>query len=364
MNKKKKTLIGVSLSFGIISMIGYSVLSIINDRQADIISYPKGTLTESLFESQNNEYIPDERLAKTYAFSTAPYLIDVYDKPEAKVGNGSIIQMEDDTYSYITEYESGKTPKDVLLSEFPPALLINFDPSHTVYETLESQAGYINGFMASYFFNTFSISNGDSVVTAYSVGYELIQTQNPQAPHFIVAVATTRASTSHFANCKAAVDIMVNTLRYDEKLEKDQQKETEKIEKEKELEEKKAETIADTPQTGGYFDPLELILPEDVDAKLYPVTTQKQDVPTECFISVTVERIIPDAEIRLFEGEKGKEILLSTRTDNRYLFQVMAEEAKPYYVKTTHNEELGKIEISVNMQQEESEETNETESEE
>lgn len=363
MNKKQKTLTVVSLILGIISLAGYSALSIINDKQQDNISYPKGTLTESLFESQNNEYTPDEQLARTYQFTTTPYLIDVYDKPEAKVGNGSIIQISDDTYSYITEYEAGKTPKEVLLSEFPPALLINFDTSHTVCETLESQAGYINGFMASYFFNTFSISNGDSVVTAYCAGYELIQTQNPQAPHFIVAVATTRASTSHFENCKAAADMMVNTLRYDEKLEAEQQAQERKEQQEQEQEEKREETIIQQPKKGGYLDPLELILPEDVDAKIYPVATQQQERPTLCRITVTMERSIPEAELRMYDGENGKEIQPAVKTENSYLYEVMVKEATQYYVKTTHNEELGKIEINVTMQEEETKQ-HETEPEE
>jgi len=328
MTKKEKAIIAIMIPVAIISLVFYVLVTEYSAKQQSLLVYPEGTLSDSLFVSQNNSYTKNSSLPNAHAFHTVPYYVDVMAGNEASVGDGSIIQASEDIFIYLSEYNPAEeNAEGIMLEEFPSALLIDYNPIYTYSQKLKSQTGYINGFETEYLFNMITVSNGEISRTAYVAAYDLISIENTEVenyPHIMMAVITTNADSQSFAICKNVLDAMALTVRYDDKLAKKierakQESETDNIdsdtkkedkdnnaEADKKTEESKESEESNIPpheQKKEYdYDFTELIEDGDEDPRFIPFIVEENY--EDLYIIVKTDIHLEDAVMTLYSADR------------------------------------------------------------
>ena len=369
--KKEKALMAIFLPLCVILFILYSLIVSYKETQKTVIVYPEGNLSDSLFVSQNNTYTESDRLPNKYGFETMPYYIDLPDGTVANVGNGSIVQINETSYLFISEYTSDKTAESVMLEEFPSALLIDFDSVYTYAQNLKTQAGYINGFAAQYYFNMLSVSNGNIVKTAYIAAYELrsIDTEEASPNRLLVGVITTKSDSVSFTNIKNYLDMVTLTVRYDKYLESEQNKKRKEAEEEgkavqdngsstetkpadKPVEEvfsERTDELGSLPDADSRTTYDELVSDDDVDARVYPISIQKDY--EDLFINIKTDVAVEDAKITLYTpylAEITEKVVSEDGLTTQFqIGNVTKEQYGNYILKVTHYQEFGKVTAQV-----------------
>lgn len=298
MTKKEKALLGILIPLAVILFILYSLVNQYKISQRSVLVYPEGNLSDSLFVSQNNTYTANDSLPNKTAFQNLPYYIDLPEGTFAKVGQGSIVQLNDSIYVYISEYSQGDA-ETVLLSEFPSALLIDYDPLYTYSQRLKDQSGYINGFSASYLFDMISVSNGVLVKTAYLAAYDLYDAEE-EGNHIVVSVITTDIDSGSFANAKLILDTITYTVRYDQKLSNAQEKgRTEENDKEETAGEESHSEENDTQKSSKDYN--DLVTEGDYDARVIPISITK--TYGDLFINIITDQYHEESEMVLYSPD-------------------------------------------------------------
>lgn len=309
--------------------------------------YPAGNLSDSLFVSQNNAYTPSEAFPASVAFAGMPYYCDTVDGASAEVGNGRIYSADGTTFIYLSEHSGEKPAEECILGEFPSALLLDYDPAYSYIRSCRTEEGYINGFAAEYYFDMISVSDGKDARTAYMAAYDLSWEENPVNGRIILGVATTGASSEAFARTKEMLDALAGTLRYDEKLAKQQAGEREKEEGAESAASAEAarptgsagEASGEAADADGY------ISGSDADAAAIPISVPEHY--RDMVLSVRYENYCADASYALY-APSGK-ALTEYRDDGAgtVLFEVGANESGAYTLKVTHYSELGTLSVRV-----------------
>lgn len=181
--------------------------------------YPQGALSDSIFVGQNNSYVKNEALSKTHSFSTVPYRADIPEAKGASVGSGTVYQAADNVFIYFSEYADYENIHDIITSQFPAALLVDYIPEETKISLVTDRFGFINGFSAEYVVEHIRVSNGIKEVTAVIMGYVLeVQKEGFEGHRMFVSIGTTAYDNEMGDNCATILNAVIASVRMDEKL--------------------------------------------------------------------------------------------------------------------------------------------------
>ena len=257
MTKKSKLAVGILIPIFILTVVFYFVLCSLYTPAPEPLIYPEGNLSASLFVSQNNEYIENESLTESHSFTTVPYVIDVPLAKGATVGSGTIYQAGENFYIYLAEYTADENVQDIIASQFPKAVMIDYIDRLSSYNCMVSEFGYINGFAANYIVDQLFVSNGRDKAMSCIVGYALECSEGYEGKNLFVAVGTILQTSDAFASCKEMLDIEMKTLRFDsaleyelDRIERQRQAQEQTIEEEQE-EQDISEEVAVSDMNGG-----------------------------------------------------------------------------------------------------------------
>lgn len=345
MNKREKILFGIGISLTVFLLIMYGLLMKLIYEQPVAVHYPEGSLSESIFVSQNNSYTKNEAFPNAYAFSAVPYCLDLPNGAMANVGRGCIIQWSDTMLIYISEHGE-EDVKDVILQEVPSALLIAYDPAYTYSQEFVTQEGYINGFKARYLFDMITVSDSRRVQTAYLAAYDL-SVPSEVADYFMtVAVITTKSDTVSFENCRVVLDVLVQTLRQDSKRELQQGADAIKESSEESGIQQDGEKGVQTFS----YNFQNLLSEEDEDAGFTPVAIEQEY--EDLFISTVTNEVVEQSEITLY-NPTGEIIAERSISDDRLTVQfhigaVTAADFGNYVLKITHYSDYQKLQVHLN----------------
>ncbi len=232
MSKGMKILLGV-LSGVFVLLVGlFFLVNVVYEPEPEKLIFPDGELSDSIFEGQNNVYTANESLSKTHEFSTVPYKVDVPESKGANIGSGCVYELGGGMFVYVTEFDdmtqvSGEVRKDgvvqmqdILASQFPSALLINYIPEETLVTAEKSADGFINGFTAHYLADSLGITDGTQLVNSALVGYILdVDLKGFEGKHLYVSVGVKDPTNESLSNSAAVLSAVMHTVRYDSELE-------------------------------------------------------------------------------------------------------------------------------------------------
>lgn len=336
MTKKEKALIIVAAVITFMLMVTY-ILIHNTKQQTTYIEYPKGTLSDSLFVSQNNTYTENKALPERYDFKRIPFSIDLPAGSTANVGDGYIVKIDENYMIYISEHDTNISAQTLFLSEFPAAVMMNYSPIYTYAQTQVSQTGYINGSTADYEFDMVSISDGAISKTVYTAIYDVKQLEKDEyASKITVAAITMKDDNESLASAKLLIDAIMATFRYNEKLDHQMKNEgseyiTADIE---DIEEKKKPTSMN-----------DLIYDSDKDASVKGVKIEEEY--EDLFVIIYFENPSELAELSLFDTEY-EEILervvaADYRTTTFHVGKVTSDDFGRYFLKVTYTSDVGNI---------------------
>jgi len=219
MTKRTKIIVGILAIFLILLVALYWLVDAVYVPEKEQIVFPQSELADSVFVAQNNTYVENESLKNTHSFETIPYLVDVPEGNGAKIGTGTVYQVSDSYFVYVSEYTDQYAVQDVIASQFPVALLINYVPESTKITVNSQDSGYINGFKASYVADQLYVTDGVTDKNAIVIGYSLdIPEGTYYGNHMLIAVCTTNDTTEAADACAAILSTVIKTVRYDQAL--------------------------------------------------------------------------------------------------------------------------------------------------
>ncbi len=307
--KRGKKLLFILLPLLILVLVLLSLIDVVYEPPKEVIVYPTGNISDDVFTEQNNSYIPNDNLPKTHSFKTVPYLVDIADVNGADVGSGTVYKLTDSLFAYVAEYSDPNSIQDVISSQFPVTLIMDYIPERTEVVTQVDERGYINGFSAEYIAENMTVTNGTKDAKSVLLGYMLNLPDDGlyAGNHLWIGVGTNDITNDNVAAASAILEIMMNTVRIDEDLAKDLQEEAdreaqiaaeeaERAEKER-IEQEEAtrvaaepeitESTAVTPESdGGMSDIYSIEIPLDENYEMVQVNVSWSEANTEAVLEL------------------------------------------------------------------------------
>lgn len=219
-NKTKKILIGLIVGICVMGIV-VIVLGIFKKEPEVVISAPKCTLSESIFDSQNTTYVQEESFTKVHNFTGVPYTIDTVMVDGVSIGNGYVYTAAN-YYLYYSEMNKDESVSDIVKAELSQVLSFGVAPEDCTIETLESGKGYVNGFAAEYRVEHINVP-GAGVPDAYVILYHLSVSDDDELEDtrdIILGAMTTVYSNETMNDCKGLLDVDIFTIQYSEDLAK------------------------------------------------------------------------------------------------------------------------------------------------
>lgn len=215
-----KRLLMVLIPIFVCFLLLYIMVNAAYTPSAEEMRYPQGELTDSIFVGQNNIYTENTSLTGRHAFNTVPYRVDLPSGKSATIGSGTVYQVADTVFVYVSEYPDVNSIHDIITEQFPPALLIDYIPEETKVKTMVDKYGFINGFSAEYLVEHIAVNNGLKEMNAVIMGYVLtVQDESFIGNQMFVGIGTTSYSNDIGESCAEILDAMINTVRKDTDLE-------------------------------------------------------------------------------------------------------------------------------------------------
>jgi len=340
MTKKEKALIIVIAIITFLFIVTYIIIH--NAKQETVyIEYPKGTLSDSLFVSQNNTYTENKALPEKYNFKRIPFSIDLPAGSAASVGDGYIVKIDDNFMIYISEHDTSVSAQTLFLNEFPAAVMMNYSPLYTYAQTQVSQSGYINGSTADYEFDMVTISDGTTSKTVYAAIYDVKQLEKDEyASKVTVAAITLLDDNESLASAKLLIDTIMTTFRYNDTLDIQMHNGgseyiTPDIE---DIEEKKKPTSAN-----------ELIYADDIEATVKGIKVEEEY--EDLYVIIYAENPSELATFSLydagFEDVREREVSDDYRTITFHVGKVTDEQTGRFYLKITYSGSVGNISMKL-----------------
>lgn len=334
MINRKKVLVIILIPLAILFISAYVLASEYAKSAGDVMVYPEGNLSNSLFVAQNTVYVQNSALSQRYALSSMPYTLDVPDGVSANVGNGCVIQATENLYVYITCHETDADAERVMLGEFPQSLMIDFDPAYTYTQQLVSQSGYTNGFSVDYFFDMLSVSNGSAAKNGYVAAYDIVDPYGDGRGNILICVVTTQFDNVAFASTKSILDAIILTIQYDQKMDRQMSQQIASAVQEEQEEEREQ----DTEHGGGTYDFASLVDEGDVDARFIPFTI---DHPyADMFVNCKYDKPVEGSAMTLYGPDKlevGNIVMSSDGLTTQFQVGPVSENMLGVYVvKVTH----------------------------
>ncbi len=348
MTKRSKILVFVLLILLILLVALYILVNAVYEKEPEQVVYPQGELVDSVFVAQNNQYIKNESLSNTYSFSTVPYMVDMPVGSGAKIGTGTIFQLSGGYFAYATEYTDQYDVQDIIASQFPAALLINYIPERTLITTQATKTGYINGFRAEYLADSLFVTDGTANQQAMILGYVADLPEGVYyGNHMFIAVGSTTMTTESAAKCEAVLSVIMKTLRYDEQLDLAMTRQREADKEEQELEKQRTEEeLAAAAEQQSVEEPAEnlTIVGDEVTASI-PIELA---TPYENF-TLTVDWTMsnPNAVLELFFPDGQSYCTPYEQNDYHAAFSLPSATAGYYTLRVKNYQECGQINPTV-----------------
>lgn len=211
MRKSSKITLWITIPLLVILIVLYGISTLKKE-----LLIPGSDLVYSVFEAENNSYQSYEGLPNVYYCTNVPYTVDAPDKDVAHIGNGVIYSYPQiSMFVYVTEIHKNTETDFAIMSEFPKAVLYNYNDSSVISDALVD-SGYINGFQADYFVKMMQITDGVESAEAALVGYRVILADYDY--DILVSVVTTQVSSDSLESTKRSVNYLLYSLRYNEDL--------------------------------------------------------------------------------------------------------------------------------------------------
>ena len=116
----------------------------------------------------------------------------------------------------MSEYDDTQKIQNVIASQFPAAMLINYVPENTSIVAQADSNGYINGFAAQYLVDTVTVSDGINTSQAAILGYALdVPGAENAGKHLFISMATTNITQKALDACSVALSACIKTLTVD-----------------------------------------------------------------------------------------------------------------------------------------------------
>lgn len=340
MTKKDKGLLIAVAIITVLLIIVYVFVHNASLSQTVFIQYPEGTLSDSLFVSQNNTYTENQALPVEYDFERIPFSIDLPSGSSANVGNGTIVKVNEQFMIYISEHDANTNAQTLFLSEFPTAIMMNYSPLYTYAQTQTSQSGYINGSSADYEFDLINISDGAKNIPAYAAMYDITQLEKEEyESKIIVAAITTNTDNDSLASTKALIDAIMLTFRYNENLDRAMKNGsssyiTPDVADIEDVEEEKKPTSVN-----------EVIRDSDIDATLKGVNISEEY--EDLYITIYYETPAALPVLTLYDTQfntiNDKVVADDYTSTTFHVGKVTADKTGKYILKITHSGDTGNI---------------------
>ena len=219
MSVNKKRVLIVCLVFFIAFFLAGVIFHAMKPEEKEGLVFPKGTMSDSLFDSQNTTYKQVKEFSETYAFSHIPYTVDRFSGDGAIVDTGCIFPYKDTGYRfYFSEIRKDADFFHTIKKQYGTGVLYEYDPELSYVEDIYVQNGFVNGFSGSYTISKFVMDDGETQKKEYLFGYYL------EVPNYdynmLIAVGTQVESSQIFANAKAILDQLVFTIKYNTSIER------------------------------------------------------------------------------------------------------------------------------------------------
>ena len=342
MTKRTKILLIILIPVLVVLLVLYLLVNAVYVPTPAAIVFPQGELTDSIFTEQNNKYTKNEDLKMVHEFQTVPYTVDVTEGDGAKVGSGTIYRIAgtEDFFIYVTEYNDSTNAQDVITSQFPAALLINYVPEMTRVTVQVDKKGFINGFSAEYIGETISASDGTEKRDAGLVGYALdMPDVEYAASHIYIGVGTTTVTTETLDACAQILSTVMNTVTKSEELETQRKQEAER----KAMEEQAA-LISSLGEEGAQQ---EAPAGQEVQApKTATIPIPVDQEYTTLTVSVDWDNLNPDAVLELFNPEKTVYYDPSQQDETSARFVLRDSTAGTYELHIANADKCGAIRTS------------------
>ena len=235
MSKTRKVMLVILVPILVLLVALYALINAVYVPKPAPVEYPQGELTDSIFTEQNNNYEKNDSLKAKHIFNTVPYTTDFMEGDGAVVGSGTIYRIDDSDsfFLYLTEYDDSTNAQDIIASQFPAVMLMNYVPELTKVTIQVDKKGFINGFSAEYIAETITASDGSTTKEAAILGYALdIPEVEYAGRHIYIGVGATDVTTENLAAVSQFLSSVMKTVTKDDKLEEDRKKEAERAEKE------------------------------------------------------------------------------------------------------------------------------------
>lgn len=251
MRKKTKTQIIVLAIILAAILIFVLLMDTLTPKEKEVLEVPEGGLSDSLFESQNPDYVKDELLPVSVACKNIPYLYDTIESDGAVVDTG-IIYPTDGAFIYVSEIPRTSSMSSVISDQFSKALKFDAAMDNVGYVTLKNQQGFANGYTAEYEADYISVQDDTNLSGAYIIAYRLYVSTDEYPYDLIVGCATTTGTSEALQACQQMGVRLIYTVRYDEKRDEEMRREREQAAKaaEREAKENEKETSSSSTSLG------------------------------------------------------------------------------------------------------------------
>lgn len=226
LSKGSKIAIGILSVLCVLFLVIFILVQSVYTPEETPLTYPTGNLSDSLFTAQNNEYIKNESLTQTHEFENVPFMVDVPAGQGIEQGTGTVYQASTTYLIYVSEYPDASAVQNIVASQFPGAVLSSYIPENTQVTAMVDKTGYINGFTAEYIADRIRVTDGANIVECAIFGYALdvASFKNIKEAYagynLFIGVGTNSLTQESFDGCAQILDAVMNTVRYDEDIDK------------------------------------------------------------------------------------------------------------------------------------------------
>ena len=273
MSKKSKIYIIILSILTVILGVFVVMITIRENGEKNLVDYPSGSLSDSIFDSQNPTYVPNESLPTAKSFSHIPYTIDTVDKDGVVVDTGTIYSINDSQYLFYSEILKGDDTVSELAYQFAQVLEYNVSDDDVTYSVIKEETGYINGFAATFDIIKVSVPSDNIEKSAIIEAYTLVMPDQDDYEvlyDMSVCAVSTVEDTDLLSQCQQLAVIDIGTIQYSESLKKQMIEDLKKLEKNSDLQTTEEETEAteateeiDEPETENIKAPTESVEDDD-----------------------------------------------------------------------------------------------------
>ena len=221
MTKKQKILVLTGITVGVIGLLLYLFLAFFEQKPVTAVAMPKGGLTSSIFDSQNQTYKSEAAFQTKNSFINVPYTIDTVEGQKAVVGNASVYEHAP-YYFYYSELQQGADLETTLKNELTSILVMNAEPKETQIEVLHEESGFVNGCSAGFYMIKISVAAGDMQKNKYMSLYRLHLDDSVYATEWdmLVGCMSEDYSTEGLLALQTLSYSSIGSLKFDEKAHK------------------------------------------------------------------------------------------------------------------------------------------------